>query len=210
MKRNSLAFLLAASALAMTASGPANAGKNDDVARIVLNGEVGSLNFYFDNSRESLVTALQIYNGLVYRDPVSGEFKGDLATKWSWPDDKTIEFQLRNDVKFSNGEAFDADDVVFTINYIADPANKIIWSDQIGWLKSAEKVDDYTVRLHLKEPYAMAMAALSGFVPIYPKDYYEKVGLSGMAANPVGTGPYQVTSVTPGSGYTLKRNPNYF
>ncbi|WP_273729481.1 ABC transporter substrate-binding protein, partial [Brucella gallinifaecis] len=118
------------------------------------NGEVGSLNFYFDNSRESLITALQIYNGLVYRDPISGEFKGDLATKWSWPDDKTIEFQLRNDVRFSNGEAFDADDVVFTINYIADPANKIIWSGQIGWLKSAEKVDDYTVRLHLKEPYA--------------------------------------------------------
>ncbi|WP_210421392.1 ABC transporter substrate-binding protein [Rhizobium sp. R693] len=205
-----IGLIMSAGLISVAASAPAHAGKDDGVARIVLNGEVGTLNYYFDSSREGLITGLQIYDGLVYRDPTSGEFKGDLAESWSWRDDKTIEFKLRKGVKFSNGEAFDADDVVFTINYIVDPANKIVLYDWVKWMKSAEKVDAYTVRLHLAQPYAMAMAALSGFVPMYPKDYYEKVGVSGMAAMPVGTGPYKVTAVTPGSGYTLEQNPNYF
>lgn len=203
-------ILLTASLLAATSAPCAFAGKADGTARIVLNGELGTLNYFFDASRESLITNLQIFNGLIYRDPKSGEFKGDLAESWSWVDDKTLEIKLRQNVKFSNGEPFDADDVVFTINYIVDPANKIVLYDYVKWMKSAEKVDASTVRIHLEKPYAMALASLSTFVPIYPKDYYEKEGQSGMGAKPVGTGPYVVTAVTPGSGYTLERNPNYF
>lgn len=105
------------SALAMSTlmySSGAIAGKDDDTARIAFGLEVSTLNYYFDSSREGLITSMQIYNGLVYRDPASDEIKGDLAESWNWKDEKTIDFKLRQGVKFSNGETFNADDVVFT------------------------------------------------------------------------------------------------
>lgn len=196
--------------LALLTSTTAYAGKSDDVARIALAGEVGTLNYYFDSSREGFITSLQIFNGLVYKDPKTAEFKGDLAESWKQVDDKTYEFTLRKNVKFSNGEPFTADDVVFTINYVIDPATKAVVYDKIKWIKSAEKIDDYTVRVNATKPYPMAMENFSASLPIYPKDYYEKVGQAGMATKPVGTGPYMVTSVTPGSGYSLEKNPNSY
>lgn len=196
--------------LAFLSSTSAHAGKSDDTARVALAGEVGSLNYYFDSSREGFITSLQIFNGLVYKDPKTAEFKGDLAQSWKQIDDKTYEFTLRKDVKFSNGEPFTADDVVFTINYVIDPATKAVVYDKIKWIKSAEKIDDYTVRVNGITAYPMAMENFSTSLPIYPKDYYEQVGQSGMATKPVGTGPYTVTLVTPGSGYTLEKNPNAY
>lgn len=207
---NILRSLAVTSVAALLSSTAAFAGKSDDTARIALAGEVGSLDYYFDSSREGLITSMQIFDGLVYKDPKSGEFKGNLAESWERIDDATLEFKLREGVKFSNGEPFNADDVVFTVNYIVDPATNAVVYDKVKWIESAEKVDDHTVRIHMTKPYPMALENLSASVPIYPKDYYEKVGREGMAVEPVGTGPYMVTSVTPGSGYTLEKNPNYF
>lgn len=201
-------FLTTASLLAF--SGAAWAGKADNTARISLPGEVGTLNYYFDSSREGFISSLQIFDGLIYQDPKTNEFKPSLAESWNWVDDKTLEFKLRKDVKFSNGEPFDADDVVFTINYIVDPQNKVVVYDKVKWMKSAEKVDQQTVRINLHAPYPLALVALAVSTPMYPKDYYEKVGQAGMSSAPVGTGPYRVTSVTPGSGFNLEKNPNYF
>lgn len=197
------------SALILMSTTAVYANKADDTARIALAGEVGTLNYYFDSSREGFITSLQIYDGLIYKDPKSGEFKPDMADSWTQIDDKTVEFKLRKDVKFSNGEAFNADDVVFTLNYIVDPANKIVTYDKVKWVKSAEKVDDYTVKVHFTKAYPLAFEYFAANMPMYPKDYYEKVGMSGMATKPVGTGPYAVTEVIPGSGYTLERNDNY-
>ncbi len=203
-------LLMTASMLAAVAGSPAWAGKADGIARIALPGEVGTLNYYFDSSREGYISSLQIFDGLLYQDPKSGEFKPNLAESWKWVDDTTLELKLRQNVKFSNGEAFDADDVVFTVGYITNPANKIVVYDKVKWMKSAEKVDAHTVKLHLHAPYPLALNVLGASMPMYPKDYYEKVGASEMAVKPVGTGPYRVVSVSPGAGFTLEKNPNYF
>lgn len=194
----------------LMSSTAAMAGKADDTARIAFGLEVSTLNYYFDSSREGLITSMQIYNGLVYRDPSSNEIKGDLAESWNWEDEKTIDFKLRQGVKFANGEPFNADDVVFTLNYIVEPANKIVVYDKVKWIKSAERLDDFTVRVHLNAPYPAALDLFSMSVPIYPGEYYRKVGASGMSVKPVGTGPYQVSAITPGSSITLEKNPLYF
>ncbi len=94
-------------------------------------------------------------------------------------------------MKFHDGSDFTADDVVFTVNYVADEANGVKTQRNVNWMKSAEKVDDYTVRIMLKEKFPAAIEFLSGPVSMYPSDYYEEAGPEGMGLKPVGTGPYK-------------------
>lgn len=190
--------------------GAALAGKSDDTLRVAFSKEVESVDRYFNTAREGVIMGESIWDSLIYRDPATGAYLGNLATSWKWVNDLTLELKLREGVTFHNGEEFDADDVVYTINFVADPSNRVINTAHTSWMKSAEKVDNYTVRLHLKSPFPAALEYLSGPVVIYPNEYYAKVGPQGMGAKPVGTGPYKVESVTSGSEVVLKRNENYF
>jgi len=61
-----------------------------------------------------------------WRDLDTQEFRPLLATKWTWIDRKTLEVELRKGVKFHNGDDFDADDVVYTMNWASDPKSKVI------------------------------------------------------------------------------------
>ncbi|HEY0275993.1 MAG TPA: ABC transporter substrate-binding protein, partial [Paenirhodobacter sp.] len=128
---------------------------------------------------------------------------------YRWVDDVTLEFKLRKGIKFHNGDAFSADDVVYTLNHFSDPATGVAMPNTVGWIKSAEKTGDYTVIVHLKDPFPTALDYLESSMPIYPAAYYQKVGSAGFAQKPVGTGPYMINSIDPGRGYTLKANADY-
>ena len=77
-------------------------------------------------------------------------------------DDKTLEFELRQGVKFHNGEAFDADDVVYTINFVSNPANKAITSRTSTGSRRRRRSTQYKVRIRLKEPFPAALEYLAG------------------------------------------------
>ena len=62
----------------------------------------------------------------------------------------------------------------------------------------------------MKEPNPLALEMLAGNLPIYPKEYYEKAGPSGMATKPVGTGPYRLVEATPGTRYVFERFEDYY
>ena len=72
-----------------------------------------------------------------------------------------------------------------------------------------EKLDDYKIRINLKKNFPAALEFLSGPVVIYPNEYYAKVGPKGMSSNPVGTGPYKVTSVEIGKRYKFEKFDGY-
>lgn len=194
--------------LCLAATG-ALAGKDDDTLKVEMAGEVDTLNYYYNSSREGLVASLQIYDTLVVKDLDTGEFKPNLATEWAWIDDKTLEFTLASGITFHNGEAFTADDVVFTLNWAVDPASQIVVYDKVRWIESAEKVDDTTVRVHLKAPFPAALDFFALAIPMYPDQYYAEAGREGMGVKPVGTGPYKVTAVEPGKSYTLEAFDGY-
>ena len=191
------------------ATGAAWADKASDTLNVAFTKELENVDSYFNSSREGVVLQRAVWDGLIYRDPVSNEYMGNLATEWEWIDDTTIEFKLREGVKFPDGSDFTADDVVFTVNYVADEANGVKTQRNVNWMKSAEKVDDYTVRIMLKEKFPAAIEFLSGPVSMYPSDYYEEAGPEGMGLKPVGTGPYKVTEVVPGQHFKLEAYEGY-
>lgn len=195
-------------ALLMSA-GVALADKADDTLRTAFTKEVENVDSYFNTAREGILLSRSIWDALLYRDPASGEYKGNLATSWKWLDDTTLEFQLREGVKFHNGEPFDADDVVYTINFVANPENGVKTQNNVNWMESAEKVGPYTVRIHLKKPFPAALEFLSGPVSIYPNEYYAEVGPDGMGLKPVGTGPYKVVDVEPGKKFVFEKYGDY-
>jgi peptide/nickel transport system substrate-binding protein len=200
------AFLLPACLI----SSDALAGKADDILNIAFSKELEHVDPYYNTAREGLLLAYAVWDALLYRDMATGEYKGNLATEWKWVDQTTLELKLRQGVKFHNGEAFDADDVVFTFNHAVDPKNDTKAQANTSWIKSAEKVDQFTVRVHANGPFPAAPEYLAGPLVIQPNEYYEKVGQQGVALKPVGTGPYSIESVEPGRHFVLKRNADYF
>ncbi|WP_292896712.1 ABC transporter substrate-binding protein [Nitratireductor sp.] len=207
--RNSLLKLSAGILIAVGPLNTAFANKADDTLRTTFTKEIESVDFYFQSAREGSILSRQIWDGLVFRDPKSGEYVGNLATSWKWINDTTLEFKLREGIKFHNGEDFDADDVVYTVSFAINPDNHVTSPSYVNWIKSIEKLDQYTVRVHTDSPFPAALEFLSGLVPIYPNEYYAEVGPTGMGLKPVGTGPYKVESVEPGKHFVLKKFEGY-
>lgn len=205
--------LLAASALAslalVSAAPAALAGKADDTLNIVWERELENVDFYFNTAREGIIFSRLTWDGLLYRDPKTMEYVPLIAKSYKWVNDLTLEFELREGITFHNGEELDADDVVYTYNWVSDPANGMKTPSNVNWIKTAEKVDKYKVLVHLKEPFPAALEFVSGTLPIYPKDYYSEVGPDGMGLKPVGSGPYKVLEVEPGKKVVWEKFDGY-
>lgn len=202
------AGLLAAGLLC--AGSPAFADKKSDTLRMAYDQAPESVDPYFNNVRIGVIIAANVWDTLLYRDPLTNEYKGQLAKSWKQVDDKTLEFDLREGVKFHNGEDFDADSVVYTLNFVADPKNKAVTQQNVSWIDKVEKLGKYKVRVISKQPFPGAKEYLSTTVAIHPAKYYKEVGPGGMNAKPVGTGPYKVLEYVPGKSITLEKNTNYF
>ncbi|EJK86910.1 ABC transporter substrate-binding protein [Rhizobium sp. AP16] len=205
-----LAVIAAALLLPLLLAPVANAGKANDTISIAFAKELEHIDPYFNTAREGVLLGNAVWDGLLYRDPKSGQYVGNLATSWSWVDPTTLELTLRQGVKFHNGASFDADDVVFTLNYMVDPKNGAKNTVATSWIKRAEKIDQFKVRIITNGPFPAALEYLAGPVIIHPHEYYAAVGPAGVATKPIGTGPYKVVSVEPGKHYVLKRNDVYF
>jgi peptide/nickel transport system substrate-binding protein len=90
---------------------PAFAGKADDTLRYAVNDWWSTLDPYQFPLDEAAVFFRNVYETLISYDERNHKFVPRLAKAWRQVDDKTFEFDLRDDVKFHNGDHFDADDV---------------------------------------------------------------------------------------------------
>jgi len=99
-----------------------------------------------------------------------------LATSWDVSTDKvTYTFHLRAGVRFSDGEPFSADDVLFTFNTIMDPAvNGHYVRSGLVDVEKVEKVDDLTVRVKYRKPYWKGLLAFGYAIRPIPRHWYEK------------------------------------
>ncbi len=209
-RRRALVLLAGAVVLALAGCSPPQPEQQDTVLRFAVQDVLESADPYFNQQVVGSSVADHVFDGLIYRNTATGNYEGNLATAWRRVDDLTLEFDLRRNVRFHNGEPFDADDVVYSINFLANPANKAVYLSLIRWLDHAEKVDDYTVRIKSREPFPAAIAYLSNpFLAIQPNEYYARVGRRGVNAAPVGTGPYRVVQHQPGKSIRMVRNEDF-
>jgi len=151
-----------------------------------------------------------VFNGLVkYNKDV--ELEGDLAESWDVEDDGlTIVFHLRKDVKWHDGHPFTAEDVKFTHESIVDPNVPTPYSGDFKIVKEVEVVDDYTVKVIYKEPFAPGIS--SWIMPIMPKHILKGEDLltTDFRRDPIGTGPYKFRRWKSGERIDLVSNHEYF
>jgi peptide/nickel transport system substrate-binding protein len=200
---------LMAACVTLVSAGPALAQKSADTLRITWRDAIPDVDPYYNSLRTGMVVAFQAFDCLIYRDPETMEMKPALATSWQQVDDTTIDFTLRQDVKFQNGDPFSADDVVYTINDIISDKQVAIPS-YFTFIAGAEKIDDYHVRLKLTRVYPAAFENLSMVTPIWPKAYREKVGADAFARAPIGTGPYKITKIDGVTEIDMERFDGYY
>jgi peptide/nickel transport system substrate-binding protein len=214
----SRAWLTAAALLAALglAAAPALAGKKDDTLVWATDRDNPIADPYYLNTRELLVIGHHVWDTLVIIDPKTAEIRPLLATKWTWVDATTLEFELRKDVKFHSGKPMDADDVVYTLNHVSNKDNAIANFALLAWIKSAEKIDANRVRVLMKNPFPAALAYLAGIAFIMEKGHYDNAPVKPDgkkdfgAVKPNGTGPYKITEVKPGDSISMARNADYF
>jgi peptide/nickel transport system substrate-binding protein len=192
------------------ANSAALAEKATDTLRIAFRDAVPNVDPYYNAQRTGLILAHQAWDTLVFRDPDTFQIKPMLATAWRQIDPKTMEFDLRQGVKFHDGSLLTADDVVYTLNVVSSADSKVATPSNYAWMERAEKIGDMSVRLHLKRPTPAALEYLSFVTPIWPKAYREKVGAEGYAKAPVGTGPYRITKVETSASVEFERFEDYW
>lgn len=171
----------------------------------------GSFDFYNTSNGFETLSLSQVYDTLVTKDN-NGKTGPSLAEKYDIsPDGKTITFNLKKGVKFSNGIEFKASDAKYSI----DQAMASSWT---SWcyasVAGCEVVDDYTIKINMKAPNVGFLEYLSNIyysamlsqetVKKFGKDYGKTVESS------IGTGPYILKEWKPGELCVYEANPNYF
>jgi peptide/nickel transport system substrate-binding protein len=202
-------FLGAAAAASLPIGSLSFAAKGDDTLRIAWRDAVPDVDPYRNNLRTGLIVAHEAWDTLVYRDPHSFKIVPALATQWNWVDPTTLDFTLRDGVKFQNGDPFGADDVVYTFESILhDP--KVMVPSNFVFIEAARKLNDHQVRFKLKNVFPAALEYFAMVLPIYPKAYREKVGPETYSKQPIGTGPYKITRVNGTSEIDLERFDGHY
>ncbi len=165
---------------------------------------------YRDRDTETVLR--NMFDGLVTRT-WDGKVVPEIAESWTVPSDDTYVFKIRKDVKFHNGETLDADDVVFTFERIlkdgAIAGQSSPRKGLLGPLETVEKVDQYTVKFTLANPFPIFPQALVHF-QIVPKDYIQKVGDNEFAAKPIGAGPFKFKEGRLDDKIVMERFDDYY
>ena len=166
-----------------------------------------NLNLYAPGvSRSDTGLHQMIYEYLFYYNLQTGEFVPWLAESYEYNDAfDELTVTLRDGVTWSDGEAFNADDVVFTYDLLRDNVGMTWASEANARVSSVEKVDDLTVVFHLVDPNprfhlnreAFPAVGIWGGITILPQHIWEgEDPLTFTNSDPIGTGAYRLVDAS--------------
>lgn len=194
--------------------------KYDDAEKIAISQRIEGSELKVYMPSLPYYNILSLINGTLVRlsDSSTG-WEYYLAYKHQKVDELTYDFWLREDVKYQDGSKFDADSVVENMKYFKK--GPFLYSNIHNALDYVEKLNNYKIRIHLKEPYGMLLNDLC-VVSFYTKEYYKKYNWSPSvtAQNTKGTGLYgagpyimvegYATGLTQSEKIVLKANPYFY
>jgi peptide/nickel transport system substrate-binding protein len=180
------------------------------VLRIGLQGYPESFNVNLDHNAPGFSVYRMLFDKLSNADVLNGGALGpELATSWSLVDDTTWRFNLRKDVKWSDGSDFTAADVVATIDLTLNGKPPALMASRIGGVTDAAAVDPYTVDIHTKTKNAILPVGLAD-IYIYQAKQINAGGNQAIQQSPVVTGMFKVAGREEGVSVTLEPNPYYW
>ena len=212
-----LALTLCAGMLAGCSGSKNNTSSSSDtsgeskgsVIKVGVSSDITSLDPQNHNDTTSAYMTRHIYSNLVTLND-DNEFVGDLAESWEYVDDVTVNFTLKEGVKFHNGDVLTSEDVKYTLERLAT-------SSKVGHLTkmidSVEVVDDTHFTVHMNTPSnALVSSLFHSGAGILNKAHCEALEAAGkeVADEPMGTGPYKFVSWTPGTNCVLEKFDDYF
>ena len=209
-----LSLLMLLSLLLAACGGSSTHKSNKSTSLTMLANAGGDYTRNFNPYSSSVISGTpgMIYETLLYFNRLNGDTKPWLAQSYDLASDATsITFHLRKDVKWSDGQPFTSDDVVFTFNLIKQNPS-IDVSGISPRFKDVSAPDSSTVKVTLDAPYYPIIWYLGGQTYILPKHVWSTVkGDPAQYAdpNPVGTGPFVLKSFTP-QLVTLSKNPKFW
>lgn len=211
-----LVSLIILFSLLLTACGGGNSSNKNSSGQTVLKIATQSYDFAqagfnpYNGHPNAGVLGL-VYETLDFVNINDGSFTPMLATDYKWNSDNTqVTFTTRQNVKWSDGKPFTADDVAFTFSmmkqYPAADSNGV-WS----YLKDVTASDANTVVMTFQKAYPPVLVTIAGHVYIIPKHVFESVGdpTKYLTDKPVGTGPFTLSKYQTDLAVYAK-NPNYW
>ena len=187
---------------------PTGAPPEPTELRIGLSVDVESMDPFFVNQAAGWSVVHALFDHLVERD-FAGDIVPGLALSWTVVDTATLEFALRHDVTFHNGEPFTAESVKFTVERMLNEEEAPNQS-KFTAIDAVEIVDDHTVRLLLNRPDGTLLDSLTSRLAMLPPKYFEEVGEEEFAKAPIGTGPFSFVEWISDDHVTLAANENYW
>ena len=164
--------------------------------------ELDTMNPILSNNKNVQQISKLIFEPLV---DLSSDYKAEpcLAVEWAKQSDNSYLIKLRENVRWSDGQSFTAEDVQFTIDRLKD--SQTIYSSNVQDVTGVDIVDDYTVKINLDREVPFFEYNLT--FPILSKEYYqgEDFSSTGKNSSPVGTGKFKITNAQ-SSYLTLEKN----
>jgi len=176
-------------------------GKAPSAIRVGTDVDASSLDPRLMRDTTSYRVVDLLYDGLVRLDRDLTPLPA-LAASWESPEPTRYVFQLRENVRFHDGTALTADDVVHTFETLLDAGFGAPLRSLYQPIARVEAADAHTVVVHLKEPYAPLLSYLD--VGIVPREAGD------VGSRPIGTGPYRLKRWERGSRIVLEANRDYW
>lgn len=197
-----------ASASASAASGTSS---NDSTTlTLAINADILTTDPQALNNGTTTSVLYNVFSNLVKYDD-AGEIVMDLAESYELLEDQvTWEFKIREDAVFHDGTPVTAEDVAWSLTRVMTDESS---SDYMNFspLAEAVAVDDYTVHVVSDDPYPIMLQLLcKGGAAVLPKAYFEEHGEEAWLANPIGSGPYQLTEYVKDDHVTLVPFADYY
>lgn len=182
------------------------------IVRVFMSADPSSLTMIGKSDANAEILAAQLTDSLVQYDSAL-TLHPRVAESWELsPDGLTLTFHLREGVRWHDGRPVTAEDVVFTVNKVRDPAvENRAWATQLKDLVEIEAVDDATVRARFALPSGDVLEAFR--VPLLPRHLAgadEDLLTGEFSRHPVGCGPFRFVRHLQGQEILLEANDDYW